>query len=63
MGFVVQQAVEGRRHRCRVVGIEVRTRLAAHLGQGSGIGYRHRPGVLFVESIGPVMLTFDVYWR
>lgn len=28
-----------------------------------GIGYRHRPGVLFVESIGPVMLTFDVYWR
>jgi len=28
-----------------------------------GIGYRHRPGVILVESIGPVMLTFDMYWR
>ncbi|HEX8822655.1 MAG TPA: hypothetical protein VF794_22195 [Archangium sp.] len=28
-----------------------------------GLGYRHRPGFLFVESIGPVMLTFDMYWR
>jgi len=28
-----------------------------------GIGYRHRPGILLVESLGPVMLTFDVYWR
>ncbi len=28
-----------------------------------GIGYRHRPGILLVESLGPVMLTFDMYWR
>jgi hypothetical protein len=28
-----------------------------------GIGYRHRPGLLLVESLGPVMMTFDVYWR
>ena len=28
-----------------------------------GLGYRHRPGILLVESLGPVMLTFDLYWR
>ncbi|WNG24874.1 hypothetical protein F0U62_13285 [Cystobacter fuscus] len=28
-----------------------------------GIGYRHRPGILLVESIGPVVVNFNLYWR
>jgi hypothetical protein len=28
-----------------------------------GLGYRHRPGIIIVESLGPVMVTFDMYWR
>ncbi|XXF80456.1 hypothetical protein P2318_12090 [Myxococcaceae bacterium GXIMD 01537] len=28
-----------------------------------GLGYRNRPGILFIESIGNVMFRFDVYWR
>ncbi|HSP77364.1 MAG TPA: hypothetical protein VLQ93_02455, partial [Myxococcaceae bacterium] len=28
-----------------------------------GLGYRHRPGVILLESLGNVLLTFDIYWR
>jgi hypothetical protein len=28
-----------------------------------GIGYRNRPGILLIESLGNLMLRFDVYWR
>jgi hypothetical protein len=28
-----------------------------------GIGYRHRPGFIMLESLGHMLLTFDVYWR
>lgn len=28
-----------------------------------GLGYRNRPGILVVESIGNLMLRLDVYWR
>lgn len=28
-----------------------------------GLGYRHRPGILLLESVGNVMLQLDVYWR
>ena len=28
-----------------------------------GFGYRNRPGIILVESIGNFMLRFDVYWR
>lgn len=28
-----------------------------------GLGYRRRPGLLLLESVGNVMLQFDVYWR
>lgn len=28
-----------------------------------GIGYRYRPGLIFVESIGNVLVQFDLYWR
>jgi hypothetical protein len=28
-----------------------------------GVGYRRRPGLIFLESLGHVLLTFDVYWR
>lgn len=28
-----------------------------------GLGYRHRPGILLIESVGNVMFRLDVYWR
>lgn len=28
-----------------------------------GLGYRNRPGILLVESVGNLLLQFDVYWR
>lgn len=28
-----------------------------------GIGYRHRPGIVLLQSLGHVLLEFDVYWR
>jgi len=28
-----------------------------------GVGYRHRPGVILMESLGPILVTFDMYWR
>lgn len=28
-----------------------------------GLGYRHKPGIVLVQSIGHVLLEFDVYWR
>ena len=34
---------------------------AAHLRLG--LGYRNRPGILVLQSFGPVLARFDVYWR
>jgi len=28
-----------------------------------GVGYRNRPGILLVDSLGNLVLEFDVYWR
>jgi hypothetical protein len=28
-----------------------------------GLGYRNRPGILLLESIGHLMLRLDIYWR
>jgi hypothetical protein len=28
-----------------------------------GLGYRNRPGILFLQSLGPVLLSLDLYWR
>ena len=28
-----------------------------------GAGYRNRPGILIVDSIGNFIFQFDVYWR
>lgn len=28
-----------------------------------GLGYRNTPGLLFYESIGKVLVNFDLYWR
>lgn len=28
-----------------------------------GLGYRNRPGIIVIESIGNIMLRLDVYWR
>lgn len=38
-----------------------------HLGKSGhlrlGLGYRNRPGILFLESLGHVLISFDLYWR
>lgn len=28
-----------------------------------GVGYRNRPGIIIVDSIGNLMLRLDIYWR
>ncbi len=44
-----------------LVGRDQRIGKSAHLR--FGVGYRNKPGIIVVDSIGNLMATLDLYWR